>query len=82
MRLRVEYMDGDTYRLRNWGDATATNVVNTEPCPAVVDWAAPLTLQPGEAHPFMIAGDYDNPAPTQLAVAWDGQEDPVILPVP
>lgn len=82
VKLRIEYMSKNNYRLRNWGDAAATNIKNAEPCGAVDEWPEPLSLHPREAHPFMIAGDYDNKEPTQIRVTWDGQEEPVILPVP
>ncbi|MFA3872633.1 hypothetical protein ABS735_02865 [Streptomyces sp. MMCC 100] len=82
VRLRIEHMSKHSYRLRNWGGAAATNISNVEPCGAVDEWPDSLSLQPGEAHRFMISGDYDNLEPTEICVTWDGQEDPVVLPVP
>ncbi|MFD4258220.1 hypothetical protein ACFWR9_11465 [Streptomyces sp. NPDC058534] len=82
MKLRIDAASGDNYRLRNWGNAAATGIRNVEPCGAVDDWPDSLSLRPGEAHPFMIAGDYDNQEPTQIRVTWDGQQEPVVLPVP
>ncbi|MFC7980570.1 hypothetical protein [Streptomyces sp. NPDC057336] len=69
-------------KLRNWGNAVATGIANVEPCGAVDEWPVSLSLRPGEAHQFMIFGDYENLEPTQVRVTWDGQEDPVVLPVP
>lgn len=81
VRLRIDYAGKRNYRLRNYGDAIASNVVNVDPCGAVDEWPIPLSLRPGEAHAFMIVGDRDNREPTQITVMWDGQEDAVVLPV-
>lgn len=82
VELRIEYMGRHNYRLRNCGDATAADIVDTTGAGAVDDWPASLSLQPGEAHRFGILGDSDNREPSQLLVTWDGQEEPVYLPVP
>jgi len=82
VRLRIDFAGKHNYRLRNWGDATADNVVNAEPCGAVDAWPTGLTLRPSEAHHFMIAGDFDDLEPAQIHVKWDGQGEPVVLPVP
>ncbi|MEV4033414.1 hypothetical protein [Streptomyces umbrinus] len=80
--LRIEYMGKSNYRLRNCGDATAADIVDTTGAGAVDGWPVPLALRPGEAHAFMICGDFETREPSQLLVTWDGQEEPVCLPVP
>lgn len=82
VRLAIQFVEGHLYRLRNRGDATAIRVTNSSPCGAVDEWPEDLTLQPGEAHEFMIAGDMNNQEPAQIYVTWEGQADPVVLPVP
>ncbi|NYV74218.1 hypothetical protein HW445_07835 [Streptomyces sp. UH6] len=81
-QLFISFVGGHRYRIRNRGDATAVDVTNTNPCGAVDAWPENLNLRPGEAHDFMIAGDMENLAPAQIAVTWEGQAEPVILPVP
>jgi hypothetical protein len=81
--LRIEYVGGDTYALRNTGDAPATEIVGVDHDPHGVDaWPPSLSLGPQEAHQFMMYESAAASIPTHLRVRWTGQDEPVILPVP
>ncbi|MFF7329620.1 hypothetical protein [Streptomyces sp. NPDC008150] len=80
--LRLEPLSQEAYRLRNYGTATASGIINAEPNSAVQRWPDGLTLKPGEAHTFVIAGDYEVVAPSQLYVTWDGHAETEVLIVP
>ncbi|MFE0855034.1 hypothetical protein [Streptomyces mutabilis] len=82
VKLRIEYISGETYALRNVGNAPAVGIVGVEHDPDRVDlWPNPLRLDPQEAHEFMMYDSAGASVPTHLRVRWDGQEEPVTLPV-
>lgn len=70
--------------LRNVGTAIADNVtIDPNSAPAVAR-ALPsaATIQPGSSAEFVMIGAMGSPIPNELWVSWDGQPEPVAVPVP
>lgn len=81
--VRVEYVSGDTWALRNTGSAPAVAVtVGERDWPPGTERPVGWELACGEARPFMMAGDMAHPVPAQLWLAWSGQREPVARRVP
>ncbi|MEV5765324.1 hypothetical protein AB0L34_12235 [Micromonospora sp. NPDC052213] len=80
---QVERVNNKRYLLRNVGVGTATGVQID------VRQAHPLvglnlgngTVGPNESVSFLITGSMGRPSPTELWVSWDGQDEPVAVPV-
>ncbi|MFE9645288.1 hypothetical protein ACFYO0_14465 [Streptomyces sp. NPDC006365] len=71
------------FQLRNIGELTATAVtVLEEGYPATSERPVGVTLEPGEAHTFLLSPGINEPLPAQLKVVWDGQSDPVAIRIP
>jgi hypothetical protein len=82
--LRVDRIRGVRYILRNVGTGPAANVATVragEPdqCRDLPDG---VTIEPGDGHEFVIVAAMGLPVPTAIYVTWDGQDEPVALPVP
>ncbi len=72
-----------TFRLRNVGELKATGVtVLADGFPASNERPVGLTLDPQEARHFLLAPGISEIPPAHLKVVWDGQTDPVAIPVP
>lgn len=83
--LVVRHVENDLYRLTNRGTAPAVAIVFEEdrlPAVFLLRAAGEVSLQPDEEVEFLMAGSVDKPLTDELAVRWDGQEAPVVLPVP
>ncbi|MFJ5521101.1 hypothetical protein ACIQB4_29195 [Streptomyces griseoluteus] len=81
--LSCEHAHKAKWQLINHGMATATKVRITEAVGAMHrPWPENLTLAPGEVYDFLMVGSMQEPLPSVIRVAWDGQEDPVPLRVP
>jgi type II secretory pathway pseudopilin PulG len=85
VELRISRVKRSTYVLRNYGEATAVNIrlARAEPTMRRGTWPGTLTLANGEGHRFGMDGAHDvGLVPPDLRVVWDGQDDPVTLPMP
>lgn len=84
VRLVVENRGGFKRRIRNAGELPARNVeILAMPTSVVPVKQGPIGgLEPGEAWDFVLAGTHTEAAPSSLRVIWDGQAEPVTLPVP
>lgn len=84
VELTVDHVRGKLLALRNLGEATAEGVVFEPVPPGVItrNWPDGVTLRHREAHEFFMAGSLAAPTPLQVWVRWDGQPEPVALPVP
>ncbi|MYR93078.1 MULTISPECIES: hypothetical protein [unclassified Streptomyces] len=79
----LEHKAGHTFRLRNVGTGGTTGInLVARAEPYLFDSLANEELVPGEAVSFRMAGAMGRPIPGTLYVTWDGQSDPVALPVP
>ncbi|MFD8075841.1 hypothetical protein ACFV3E_24690 [Streptomyces sp. NPDC059718] len=79
----LERRSVNAFTLRNVGSATAEGVsVLADGLPPIVrEVPRQVSLQPGVGHDFTMAGSSDGRVPTHIRVVWDGQEEPVALPV-
>ncbi|MET7412490.1 hypothetical protein [Streptomyces rubiginosohelvolus] len=82
-RFRIESPGRHRYRLRNVGTGPATGITITARVePYLMGHVNDVTLVPGEAFPFNMAGSSGAPIPSTLYVIWDGQAEEVALAVP
>jgi hypothetical protein len=82
VELGVQYRSGNLFELVNSGKARAENLRLAVAEPSVDEWPAGLALGYQDVHPFMMSGSMAHGIPSVLRVVWDGQTDPVPLPVP
>lgn len=82
--LKVEFVRDRQYALQNQGTGPASKVTVLDRGlpPMVNNIPVDVDLEPGESHLFLMVGTMGGPVPPQIYVTWDGQEDPVPLPVP
>ncbi|MFC1409937.1 hypothetical protein ACEZCY_24695 [Streptacidiphilus sp. N1-12] len=81
VRFEIQRGTGDLYLLRNVGTSTAIDVT-VEDGPGVDDRPQNVTVAVGEAVHMIMAGSLAVSLPTELRVVWDGQLEPVTLPMP
>ncbi|MFF4724070.1 hypothetical protein ACFY3M_01770 [Streptomyces mirabilis] len=72
------------YILRNAGTGPAVNVTTVQAGEPGQCRGMPfgVSLLPGEGHEFQILSAMGLPRLTAIRVQWDGQDEPVALPVP
>ncbi|TDC42076.1 hypothetical protein [Micromonospora sp. KC213] len=80
---RVEWVSKQRYLLRNIGVGTATGVKvevrNAHPLAGLK--LGDGTLESNQSVSFLIMGSMGRPAPTELWVSWDGQEEPIAVAI-
>jgi hypothetical protein len=81
---RVEWVNRQRYLLRNIGVGPAArlriDVRDAHPLVGLKETEEPIP--PNGSVSFLITGSMGRPAPTGLWLTWDGQEEPVAIPVP
>ncbi|MFG3300351.1 hypothetical protein [Micromonospora chersina] len=81
---RVEWVNRQRYLLRNIGVGPATglriDVRDAHPLVGLNETEEPIP--PNGSVSFLISASMGRPAPTELFLTWDGQEEPVAVPVP
>lgn len=82
VQLLIEQRGKERYALRNEGNVAAENIVCLTESGALLEWPDGLRLEPGERHPFITAPSFGDREPTRLQFTWDGQADPVTVPMP
>ncbi|QLH20718.1 hypothetical protein [Streptomyces sp. Rer75] len=84
VRLVVEHVKGDRYRVRNAGDAVAQNVrFLGRDLPYAFTWpSSGVTIPPDDSHGLRMPGASGKPIPVKLLAQWDGQPKAVPLSVP
>ncbi|WUD70542.1 hypothetical protein OG937_01935 [Streptomyces sp. NBC_00510] len=72
------------YLLRNWGASTATGVhLERKRTTAIVrNLPENATVRPGESLQFLMVPTFGHPLPGEVWVKWDGQAEPVAVPLP
>ncbi|MGW3245582.1 hypothetical protein [Streptomyces sp. NPDC001070] len=72
------------YLLRNWGASTATGVhLERRRTTAIVrNLPENATVRPGESLQFLMVPTFGHPLPGEVWVKWDGQAEPVAVPLP
>lgn len=82
--LRIAQTSQVQYLLRNHGTGVAVNVtaVRAGQLNQCRNLPEGVTLQPGEGHEFQIMKAFGLDPVTAIHVKWDGQSEPVALPVP
>ncbi|MCX5008552.1 hypothetical protein OHB05_39035 [Streptomyces sp. NBC_00638] len=72
------------YILRNAGTGPAVNVTTVQAGEPGQSRSMPfgVSLRPGEGHEFEILSAAQLPRLTAIRVKWDGQDEPVALPIP
>lgn len=81
---RVEWVGGQRYRLRNTGVGVATGVqIDTGKALELIGFEGSLErIPPNGSVSFLITESAEISAPDELLVTWDGQDEPVVVPVP
>ncbi|MFE7754296.1 hypothetical protein [Streptomyces sp. NPDC057429] len=82
VELRIEYRSGSVFHLINQGRARAEHIRTVGDYPSMTTWPDNLSLGENESHRFMMMGDMVNRVPAMVRFVWDGQDEPVSLPVP
>lgn len=80
VELLCNHVTKDLYRLANEGTAPARNITfHQDDLPAVfrLNDGDEVSLNPGEAVDFLMAGSWGKPVPPQLFACWEGQDTPV-----
>lgn len=80
--LRIQHARGTRYRVTNHGTATAADVRCAEPPENSRGLEGAFSLEPGGGYDFNVLAADGVPVPTSLMVTWDGQDEPVRLPMP
>ena len=72
------------YLLRNWGASTATGVhLERKRTTAIVrNLPENATVRPGESLQFLMVPTFGHPLPGEVWVKWDGQAEPMAVPLP
>ncbi|MGW3811253.1 hypothetical protein [Micromonospora sp. NPDC005113] len=81
---RVEHVNRQRYVLRNIGVGTATGlrIDVRDGHPLVGLEREEKAIPPNGSISFLIAASMGRPHPTELWLTWDGQDEPVAVPVP
>jgi len=81
---QIVHVGRSRFAMYNTGTEPATGVeIDTERATNVVlEHDGKARVSPGAALTFLIAVTMGNPAPQELWVTWDGQPEPVAVPVP
>lgn len=82
--FNVEFVSGQTYRLRNVSTVRATGVsVTVDPEGLAEGLPVAAELPPlASTAPFLVAGSWQIPAPGEVLVACDQLPEPVRVPLP
>ena len=81
MSFRLEWTRSNTWVLRNIGTDVADHVRVEKPNCTTRRFPTNATIAPGEGIDLLMIGAMGAPVPNQLYVSWDGQPDPVAVPV-
>jgi hypothetical protein len=79
----LQWIGGDKYRLRNVGDAPATNL-RVQPDDAYI-WAGNEDMshiEVLESRDLVLTPSMAVPSPGELSISWDEHPDSVIVPLP
>lgn len=81
---KIEYDHGARYRLRNVGTRTATGVTaDPEPFGGLARYLPEdAAVRAGESLEFLLIPVGQMTTPGELWLTWDGQEEPVAVPIP
>ena len=79
--FRLERTRSNTWVLRNIGTDVADHVRVEKPNCTTRRFPTNATIAPGEGIDLLMIGAMGAPVPNQLYVSWDGQPDPVAVPV-
>ncbi|MFC4048064.1 hypothetical protein ACFOY4_00060 [Actinomadura syzygii] len=81
---RLERRGKQKFVLRNVGTEMATGVTMDRSNLPYIAHEAPsgVAVRVGGSHEFLLAGTMGHPMPNEVWLSWDGQEEPVALPIP
>jgi hypothetical protein len=82
-RLVIEHRRKALFRIVNMGSATAENIRLVETPEALNRWPDAFSLGPGDDQEFLVfEAGWGMTAPASLRLAWDGQDEPVVVRLP
>ncbi|MFF3443634.1 hypothetical protein [Streptosporangium sp. NPDC002721] len=80
----IQHVSGALYLLRNTGDDIATGVTADASKIGGIPRQLPegAAVRPNESVQFMLVDTWQSPLAHELWLTWDGQEEPVAVPIP
>lgn len=83
VKWRIEHVANLQFRLRNIGADTATGVTaeDRRPDGLARDLPQGVEIRSYESHAFLLLEVAEYPTPSEVWVRWDGEAEPVAVPV-